>query len=844
MQNDNNTIALSLAQLNKNNTQCKGDFPSNHACSEKLYEMLVETIPHGIQENDVNGIITFCNSAHHKICGYAQGELVGKAIWDLLASEKEKKQLREYLTYLVNEQPTPTPYKAQNRQRNGRIIDVQVDWTYKRDQKERIVGFISIITDITERNRLEEQQRFHSEILQNIAEGVFLVRAKDRNIVFTNPKFESMFGYEPGEMLGKHVSIVNAPTDKTPEETANDIFRDLNNKGGWSGEVCNIKKDGVLFWSQASVSAFEHQRYGSVWLCVHEDITKKKQVDEEREKADKKYRDLFENSKDAILIIENETFVDCNQATVDMLGYSDKKELLQTHPSALSPEKQPDGRNSNEKANEMMRVALEKGSNRFEWDHVRANGGVFPVEVLLTPISTETGTQTIHTVWRDITEQKQQRERILHQAHYDNLTDLPNRFLSLDRLTQLIKETKRTNNRIAALFLDLDNFKKVNDTLGHDCGDQLLVQAARRLRDALRDGDTVGRLGGDEFIILLGGLTNAIDAIPVANNLLKRFRVPFLLGNRELILTASLGIACYPDDGKTSSELLRKADTAMYHSKEQGRNNYHYFTDVMNQEGSRRLQLEEHLHGALTRNEYHLCYQPIISIPENSIVGAEVLLRWNNPTLGNVSPIELIPVAEQTGHIVQIGQYVLTNALKMAAQWQQNYDPNFKISVNFSPCQFRDPNLLQYIEYVLKQSGVSGESLELEITEGVLLSAHTDVENALSALHNLGIGIAMDDFGTGYSSMSYLRRYPFDTLKIDRSFICDLTENPADRELVNASIAMAKGLGLKVVAEGVETKAQLTHLVEHGCEFAQGYLFSKPIPEKEFSKLLRNGILV
>ncbi len=619
MRNTDKTEEQRMAELKELSGQENEHSWAEPVGSGKLYKILVETIPHGIQENDANGIITFSNFAHHKMFGYAEGELIGKAIWDHLASEKEKKELCEYIGYLVSEQPTPTPYKTQNLTKNGRIVDVQVDWTYKRDEQGKIIGFISIITDITENKKLEEQQRFHTEILQNIAEGVHLVRSSDGIIVYTNPKFEAMFGYASGEMLGEHVSIVNAPTDRTPEETANEITKDLDRKGWWSGEICNIKKDGTLFWCHASVTAFEHQGYGTVWLSVHEDITEKRRVAEARERADQKYRDLFENSRDAILIIENETFVDCNQATVDMLGYSDKKELLQTHPSVLSPEKQPDGRDSDEKANEMMRIALEEGSNRFEWDHVRANGEVFPVEVLLTPITTETGSQTIHTVWRDITEQKQQRERILRQAHFDSLTDLPNRFLALDRLAQLIKEAQRTKNLIAVLFLDLDDFKKINDTLGHDCGDQLLVQAARRLRDAVREGDTVARLGGDEFIVLLGGLADAADASPVATNLLECFRTPFLLDGRELILTASLGIACYPDDGDNSTELLRKADTAMYHSKEQGRNDYHYFTEAMNREVSRRLLLEEQLHGAMARGEYHLCYQPIMSIPKGII---------------------------------------------------------------------------------------------------------------------------------------------------------------------------------------------------------------------------------
>ncbi len=439
----------------------------------------------------------------------------------------------------------------------------------------------------------------------------------------------------------------------------------------------------------------------------------------------------------------------------------------------------------------------------------------------------------------DITERKQQEERILHQAHFDGLTNLPNRFLSLDRLSQLLSEAQRTDERVAVLFLDLDDFKKVNDTLGHDVGDKLLIEAAERLDSVVRRGDTVGRLGGDEFILLLGGLVDATDASPVVENLLNCFRDVFRIDGRELILTASVGIAVYPDDGASLSELLRNADAAMYHSKAQGRNTYSYFTNAMNLEVSQRLLLEEQLHGALERGEFRVCYQPLVDVNSGSISGVEALLRWNNPALGEVSPIEFIPIAEHTGLIASIGEFVLTEALAMTAKWQHEHQRQLTMAVNLSPRQFRDPNLVSFIEQALQQSGVSGNSLELEITEGVLMSSYAYIDDALTMLSGLGVGIAMDDFGTGYSSLSYLRSYPFNVLKIDRSFINDIAVDLADRELVNATIAMAHGLGLKVVAEGVETKEQLTLLATQGCDFAQGYFFSKPVSASKITEILK-----
>ncbi|MEJ2465960.1 MAG: EAL domain-containing protein [Candidatus Thiodiazotropha sp.] len=403
---------------------------------------------------------------------------------------------------------------------------------------------------------------------------------------------------------------------------------------------------------------------------------------------------------------------------------------------------------------------------------------------------------------QDITERRMQDEHILRQAHYDSLTELPNRFLALDRLSQLINESYRNSERVAVLFLDLDDFKKINDTLGHD------------------------------------------NAQPVAETLLNNFTKAFRIDGRDLILTASIGIAIYPDDGDNISELLRNADSAMYHSKEQGRNAYSYFTDEMNQGVSKRLLLEEQMHGALNRGEFRLCYQPKVELSSGEIIGAEALLRWHNPVLGEVPPMDFIPIAEQSGLIVPIGKFVLGEALEMAADCRGKFNDSFTMAVNLSPRQFRDPNLVGYIEKTSRSCEISASALELEITEGVLMNGHAYIDDALAALNDLGVNIAMDDFGTGYSSLSYLRSYPFDVLKIDREFVNDIIDDPADRELVNAAIAMAHGLGLKVVAEGVETEDQLKHLTAQGCEYGQGYLFSKPLSAEELTVLLGEGSVI
>lgn len=438
----------------------------------------------------------------------------------------------------------------------------------------------------------------------------------------------------------------------------------------------------------------------------------------------------------------------------------------------------------------------------------------------------------------DISEKKRQEAHILHQAHYDSLTGLPNRYLAMDRLAQLQKEGKRKGLGVAVLFLDLDGFKWVNDTLGHETGDDLLVQAAKRLCDVVRDADSVCRLGGDEFVVLLGDINEAEDAEVVAGNLVTQFRKPFAVREHELLVTTSIGIAIFPKHGTVPAELLRNADTAMYYSKESGRNTYHFFTKSMNHGVSRRLAIEEQMHGALGRGEFSVHYQPVIRLEDNKIVSAEALLRWQNPALGSVTPDEFIPIAEQTGAITEIGQFVLQKALDAAAGWRDAHQDSFRMAVNLSPRQFRNAALVDDVESSLNVSGLPPQALTLEITEGVLIGGQDEVLEALGSLKSLGIQIALDDFGTGYSSLSYLRKYPFGILKIDRSFVHDIIDDPADGELVSAAVSMAHGLGLEVVAEGVESAEQLAYLRKIRCEFAQGYFFSEPLTHEAFTEYL------
>lgn len=531
---------------------------------------------------------------------------------------------------------------------------------------------------------------------------------------------------------------------------------------------------------------------------------------------------------------ENGRCIFANPQCVKLLGYRSEEQLIACNMRSLIHQNPDD-------VNAIVSSIIEQDNKRDEnlkEDHFwRADGSSFPVEYWSHPMTLNDNKMGAVISFHDNSERLESEALIRHQAHYDALTDLPNRFLALRRLEQLVDASERSGKMLAVIFLDLDDFKKINDSLGHEAGDQLLITAADRLMKATRKEDTVGRLGGDEFIILLDGLSSANDAQPLAENLIGGFRKPFYIDNRQLILTASIGIAIYPNDGKTPSELLRNADSAMYHTKSIGRNTYSYFTHAMNKEVSRRLAIEEQIHGALERGELQVHYQIQLDIRDGSIMGAEALLRWNNPVLGNVSPAEFIPIAEQTGVIEPMGEFILHRALETAHTWQQTFNDDFRIAINLSPRQFRNPNLVQLINDSVNQLGMQPKDLELEITEGVLLSGHAYTLDALMALSEAGFCISMDDFGTGYSSLSYLRTYPFQILKIDRSFIKDMNNDDTSKELIIATIEMAHALGIRVIAEGVETQEQFDELSFMMCDYAQGFLISKPVVLDDLLKI-------
>lgn len=488
------------------------------------------------------------------------------------------------------------------------------------------------------------------------------------------------------------------------------------------------------------------------------------------------------------------------------------------------------------------RIVFPNGSERFvnQQAEVTFNRNGEPVHMIGTV--------------QDVTDRKLAEDQIRTLAYYDTLTDLPNRRMFKEYLEKILSRARRQDELAAVFVLDLDRFKRINDTLGHSMGDLLLREVAQRLHASVRredfiarhHGDTassnsVARLGGDEFALLLTDITSLQDAARIARRTLAVLSEPYLLDQQEIFITASVGITVYPHDGDNVETLLKNADTAMYHAKAEGRNNYQYYTKSMNATAFERLAMENSLRRALERNEFELFYQPQLNIETGNIVGMEALMRWNHPDMGMVSPIEFIPLAEESGMIVLMGEWGLRAACEQNKAWQEAGFPPLTMSVNISSLQFKQQNLTTVVAKILNDTRLDPRYLDLELTEGTVMQNAEDTIATLHSLKEMGIRLSIDDFGTGYSSLSYLKRFPLHTLKVDRSFVKDLTKDADDEAITHAIIAMASSLGLKVIAEGVETEDQLRFLASRGCDEMQGYLFSPPLSASKITELLQSN---
>jgi diguanylate cyclase (GGDEF)-like protein/PAS domain S-box-containing protein len=696
----------------------------------------------------------------------------------------------------------------------------------------RVIG--SQIGQFVERKQREEELRRFRSAMDASEDMIWLLDPVHMRVIDINDTACRKLGYSREELLSL------APQDiiSTSREELSAIYSRLiqggegdTAVGGWYR-----RKDGSRFPVEAFRRAVQSE--GShVIVAVVRDVTERRAVEEEL----RRFRLAMDNSADMIVLVDRATmrFVDVNETACKLLGYS-REELLRMGPQDVLPV----GREELERSYDEL-IAHPTGDAQvfvagMKSHYVCKDGAVLPFESTRHVLRSE-DTTLIAAISRDIRARLAIEEKVSYLAQFDSLTGLPNRNLFQDRLTQAMALAKRNDWPMAVLFIDLDRFKLVNDTLGHAAGDKLLKEAAERLRSCIRASDTVGRLGGDEFAAILSELGKPRDAGLVAQKIIDVFKRPFDLEGKETYVTASVGVTLYPADSDNAEALVVNADAAMYRAKEQGRNNYQYFTRDMNERAVQRVQMEIALRRALEREEFRLFYQPKADLVTGKICGFEALLRWEHPDKGMVLPGEFIPVLEDTGLIVQAGEWVLRTACVQIKAWQEAGMKVPPISVNLSARQFEQKNLKGAVGQILGETKVDPSLIEFEITESLLMN---DPEGAARTLHDLkdsGVKLSMDDFGTGYSSLGYLKRFPIDTLKIDRTFVRDISTDADDATLTRAIINLAQNLRLNVVAEGVETEAQLAFLCLNGCDEMQGYLFARPTTAEECGRMLREG---
>ncbi len=554
---------------------------------------------------------------------------------------------------------------------------------------------------------------------------------------------------------------------------------------------------------------------------------------------------LFDKSKDGIFLYGEDKFLDCNDSAVKMFGAKDKEHLLSQSATTLSPKFQPDGKPSRQKMVAIFKEARKNGVYRGEWLAKRLDGSTFWIEMIVTPIEIENKI-VYHTIFRDISQRKKiekelksNEEKLAYKVRHDSLTNLPNRFMFSEIIVHEMLKAKRENKKVAILFLDFDGFKDINDFYGHDVGDELLVEATKRLKDEIRQSDYLFRFGGDEFVFLFSDFDDIDDIVKVAQKLNNTFSTPFSINEHLLKIGVSIGISVHPDDGLTSEELLRNADIAMYKAKEQGKNRFVFFEDKMYRKIIQRHLLEEEIRKAIKNDEFIVYYQPQIDIKNHKITGLETLVRWNkNGTI--VSPGEFIQIASQCNLINELGDIIMQKAIKFASSLDKDTTSIEKISINLDDKQLKDPNLLSIIDNYLKVYKCPPDLIEFEITEGFVMNDLQASYTLLKQIRDMGCSVSIDDFGTGYSSLAYLKKLPFDVIKIDQSFIRDIPGPKEDEAIVNTIIELGKGLGLKVIAEGIEVKEQENFLFKKGCYIIQGYLYSKPLPENKIEKFIKN----
>ncbi len=776
-----------------------------------------------------NSKFVYVSDLYQKITGYTEKELIGDYSLKNIYPEDRGKVRDQAIKCLKKQSFEPYEYRFIRKDNELRYILETVTPIIHQGERATLGSFM----DITERKIAEEKYR---NILENIQEGYFEVDLAG-NFTFFNDAVPRVLGYSREELIGMNNRLY------TPDrETARKVFQAYHHvyqtgiplkEVGWH----IIRKDGTKRYIEGSISLLKDAHGKPIgFRGITHDVTERNQAEEALRQSEEKYRNILENIQEGYFevdLVGNFTFF--NDSLCRITGCS-REELQGANYKRFS-----DQENSQKVLMAFNKVyKTGEPTEGFDWLIIRNDGSTRYIEASVSLKQDSAGhVSGFKGVIRDITERKRIEQELNHMATHDVLTGLPNRLMFSQLLDHAIQSAQRNKKQLAVLFIDLDRFKIINDSLGHEAGDKLLKEMALRFKQSLRTVDVVGRLGGDEFTILVEDFSDLKQLEFLAKKILATVMQPFAIMKEECRVTASIGISVFPQNGLDEQSLMKNADIAMYFAKEEGKNNFQFYSDTLRSMSNERLSIETNLRHALERNELFLHYQAKLDLKTRAITGVEALLRWNNPQIGQITPTQFIPIAEETGLIVPIGRWVIKTACAQNVAWQKQGLPPVCMAVNLSLRQLMHERFPEDVQMVLNETGMLPGLLELEVTESMVMHNPSRFIPILTKIKEMGIRLAIDDFGTGYSSLAQIKNFPIDTLKVDRSFIRNLPQDSDNKAITEAIIIMGKNLSLTVVAEGVETKEQENFLKDQVCDEMQGFYFSKPISPDGFADLLR-----
>jgi diguanylate cyclase (GGDEF)-like protein/PAS domain S-box-containing protein len=813
---------------------------------EGRYRGLLEAAPDAMFVVNQGGEIVLLNVQAEKQFGYRRDELVGQKVKNIIPKGFAERLIADGTRTAAEAfaQQIGTGIELNGLRKDGSEFPIEIMLSPLESTEGILVT--AAIRDISVRKAAEKhlgQMEGRYRGLLEAAPDAMVVVNQGGEIVLLNVQAEKQFGYSRDELIGQKVKniIPQGFAERLIADGTRTAAEALAQQIGTGIELNGLRKDGTEFPIEIMLSPLESAE-GILVTAAIRNITVRRDAEKHLGQMEGRYRGLLEAAPDAMVVVNDSgDIVLLNVQAEKQFGYS-RDELIGQKVKNIIPEGFAERLIADGTRTAAEALAQQIGTG-IELNGHRKDGSEFPIEIMLSPLESAEGILVTAAI-RDVSAARAMTLQMVHSAQHDFLTGLPNRMLFNDRVSQAIILAPRHAKKVGVLFLDLDGFKHINDSLGHPIGDKLLQSIASRLVDCVRGSDTVSRQGGDEFVVLLSEMEHPEDAAIAARRMLQTVAGCHSVDQHDLHVTTSIGVSVFPDDGQDAETLIKNADTAMYQAKENGRQSYQFFKPAMNVRAVERQSIEESLRLALERQEFALHYQPKVNLRTGEITGAEALIRWTHPTRGPVSPAQFIPVAEDSGLIVPIGNWVLREACKQARAWVDAGLPLATMAVNISAMEFRHDNFLETVFAILEETGLDPKSLEIELTESVLMKRAESAASVLQTLKARGVQVAVDDFGTGYSSLSYLRKFPVDALKIDQSFVRQITIAVDDTSIVTAIISMARSLKLRVVAEGVEKLEELEFLQANQCEEAQGYYFSRPVLPEQFAKLLKTGFHV